>query len=358
MKKLNLAIIGQGRSGKDIHGVYYNSERNKYYNVKYVVDMDEFRRGVAEKIYPGCQTFASYQELFDKKDIDLVVNSTYSEMHYPITKDLLSHGFNVLVEKPFARNQFECEDLIKTAKDNGVLLAVFQNTFFAPYYLHVLKLLQEQKFGKVEQISIRFNNFARRWDWQTLQCKLAGNVYNTGPHPIGLALGFLGFDDGAKVVYSKLANTTLSSGDSDDYAKILIEAPNKPLIDLEINSTDAFSAYNIKIQSEKGTFKCTPRKYEWKYIIDGENEPRPLIRESLKDADGNPIYCGENKIVHEETGEYKETAFDAGTAGIYEEVYYALTEGKPLTVSAEKVTKIVGVMEMVHAQNPLPVKYN
>lgn len=29
-KKLNLAIIGQGRSGKDIHGAYYISERNKY----------------------------------------------------------------------------------------------------------------------------------------------------------------------------------------------------------------------------------------------------------------------------------------------------------------------------------------
>ena len=43
MKKLNLAIIGQGRSGKDIHGKYYVSEKNVYYNVKYVVDADEYR---------------------------------------------------------------------------------------------------------------------------------------------------------------------------------------------------------------------------------------------------------------------------------------------------------------------------
>ena len=44
MKKLNIAIIGQGRSGKDIHGKYLISERNTYYTVKYVVDMDPFRR--------------------------------------------------------------------------------------------------------------------------------------------------------------------------------------------------------------------------------------------------------------------------------------------------------------------------
>ena len=103
MKKLNLAIIGQGRSGKDIHGLYLRGEKNVYYNVKYVVDADEYRRGVAEQIYPGCKTFADYRELFDLDDVDIVVNASYSEYHYPITEDLLNHGFNVLVEKPFAR---------------------------------------------------------------------------------------------------------------------------------------------------------------------------------------------------------------------------------------------------------------
>ena len=82
MKKLNIAIIGQGRSGKDIHGVYYLSERNVYYNVKYVVDYDERRRRISEERYPGCVTFADYRELLDKKDIDLVVNASFSDDHF------------------------------------------------------------------------------------------------------------------------------------------------------------------------------------------------------------------------------------------------------------------------------------
>ena len=105
MKKLNLAIIGQGRSGRDIHGVYCRSERNLYYNVKYVVDADERRRNQAKDLYPGCETFADYRELFDK-DVDLVVNASFSDMHFAITKDLLEHKKNVMVEKPFARNRF------------------------------------------------------------------------------------------------------------------------------------------------------------------------------------------------------------------------------------------------------------
>ena len=95
MKRLNLAIIGQGRSGRDIHGVYCRSERNAYYNVKYIVDFDERRRNQAKDLYPGCETFSDYKELFNKEDIDLVVNASFSHMHFEITKELLEHRKNV-----------------------------------------------------------------------------------------------------------------------------------------------------------------------------------------------------------------------------------------------------------------------
>ena len=37
MKKLNVAILGQGRSGRNIHGAYFLSDANEHYTVKYVV---------------------------------------------------------------------------------------------------------------------------------------------------------------------------------------------------------------------------------------------------------------------------------------------------------------------------------
>ena len=355
-KKLNLAIIGQGRSGKHIHGGYYRSERNEFYNVKYVVDFDEKRREKAEAMFPGCVTFADYRELFNCDDIDLVVNASYSEMHYEITKALLEHGKNVLTEKPFARNRYECDVLMATAKKNGVLLAVFQNTQVAPFYLHTQKLIKDGTLGDVKQISIRYNGLARRWDWQTLQKKLAGSVYNTGPHPIAMALGYLDFDRDYKVIYSKL-DTALTSGDSDDYAKILLSAPGKPLIDIEINSTDCFTDYNVKIQGSRGCMKCTPDKYSLKYIVDGENPERPVIEKSLENEEGEPIYCSEQLIKHEEEGTYDGTAFDVGTAEIYKSIYYTITEGAPLVVLPEQSAMAIEVIEIAHANSPLPLKY-
>lgn len=356
MRKLNLAIIGQGRSGKSIHGEYYISSRNQYFNVKYVVDADAIRRNISLDRYPGCTVFADYHELYNLEDIDLVVNATYSEMHYSVTKDLLQHGFNVLVEKPFARNRYECDELINLAQAKGVVLAVFQQTFLAPFYLFAKELADSGKLGDILQVSVRYNNLSRRWDWQTLQKKCAGGAYNTGPHPVGIALGLMDFDENIRIAYSKLA-TALTSGDGDDYAKIILSCPGKPVSDIEINATDAYTDYNLKLQGTRGTFKCTPTAYEMTYIVDGENPDRPVQETFLEDENHNPIYCSEALIKHTEKGTFDGTAFDIGTASLYEQLYFAITEAKPMTVTPEMAAQVINVIETVHAQNPLPVKF-
>ena len=356
MKKLNIAVIGQGRSGKDIHGLYLRSEKNVYYNVKYVVDKDEYRRSVAEEIYPGCKTFASHTDLYALSDVDLVVNSTYSEDHFSVTKDLLDHGFNVLVEKPFARTRYECDTLIALAKEKGLTLAVFQQSNTAPIHTFAHEVISSGKLGEIKQISIRYNGFARRWDWQTLQRKVAGGLYNTGPHPVALGLGLIDFDPNYKVVYSKL-DRLLTSGDSDDYAKLIIEAPGKPVVDIEVTSADAYCDYNLKLIGTRGTYKSTTLKYRMTYIVDGENPERPVIDTFLEDENRNPAYCRENLIKHTEEGDFIGDAFTVGTPALYEELYFKLTEGRPMSVTAEMAAEVISVIETAHAGNPMSVKF-
>lgn len=355
MKQLKLAIIGQGRSGRDIHGVFLKSAANQYWKVSYVVEYDAERRAKAEKEYQGCIALSDYTELFDK-EVDLVVNASYSEMHFEITKALLEHGKNVLVEKPLARNRYECEMLERTAKEKGVILAPFQNTTRAPYCQHLREIVNSGILGEIQQVSLRFNGYSRRWDWQTMQRKLGGNLYNMGPHAVGLAMEALGYESEVKVVYSKLA-LAHTSGDAEDYVKFLLTAEKKPLVDVEINSTDAYATYNVKIQGSRGAFKGTTSEYEYKYYTDNENPPKPLIEQSLQKENGDPDYCAETLIWHEQKGKYEGTAFDVGTKNIYEDIYFAITEGRALAVTPAMAKKIVTVMEQVHAINPLEMKY-
>lgn len=356
MKKLNMAIIGQGRSGRDIHGKYLISEDNEMYNVVAVVELDPERRQRALEEYPSCKVYEDYTELFALSGIDLVLNASYSEMHYDITKDLLLHGFNVLVEKPMARSYYECCDLIKTANDKGVTLAVFQQSFYTPYFEFTKEVVNSGKLGNILSVDIAFNGFARRWDWQTLQCKMAGCTYNTGPHPIGFAMDFLDFSPEAHVVYSKMHNA-LASGDAEDWTRMVLSAPGKPMVEVQICPTDAFSDYNIKIQGSRGTYQCTTNDYKLKYIVDSENPKQPVIFESLKNDDGTPAYCAEELVSHEESGELTYGAFGSAVTKFYAKLYDKIAKDIPLEITPEMAADIIRVTEEAHAQNPMPVKF-
>ena len=133
MKKLNVAIIGQGRSGRDIHGAFFRSDMNDKFNVVAVVDALPERRERAAREY-GCPVYADYKELFGIDGIDLVVNSTFSYMHTPISIDLLEHGFNVVCEKPFAKHYEDGCRVIKAAKKSGKM---FTDCVCIPEYCRI-----------------------------------------------------------------------------------------------------------------------------------------------------------------------------------------------------------------------------
>ena len=356
MEKLKIAIIGQGRSGRDIHGAFFKTEENVFCQVVAVVEADEQRRLRAAEEYPGCRVYSDYRELFACDDLDLVVNSSFSDMHYSITKDLLEHGLNTIVEKPMARNYYECCQMIAAAEKSGALLAVFQQSFLAPYYRKFKEIVASGKLGDIKQVSLHWNGFSRRWDWQTLQCRMGGSVYNTGPHPLGFALDILDFSPDARVAFSKL-DLAMTSGDAEDYAKIIMTAPGKPVVDLEISSADAYANYNILAQGSKGTLKCTTISMDLKYYIPEESPDHPVQYETLRTAEGCPSYCADDKVTYEEHYDFKGTAFDSATRDFYEMVYQKLKFGTPMSVTPEMAARIVNVIETVHAQNPLPVKY-
>ena len=357
MKKLNIAIIGQGRSGRDIHGRHLKSPANEHFTVKYVVEADAERRVRAEAEYPGCRALTDYRELFELKDVDLVVNASYSYDHYPVSRDLVDHGFNVLCEKPMCRTRAEADDIIALAKERGVMLAVFQQSFFAPFVKKAYEVMHSGIIGEVKQINLRYNGFSRRWDWQTVQKCCAGGTYNTGPHPIGLALGFLDFDPEAKLAFSRLG-TAMTSGDGDDCAKLILTAPGRPLVDVEINSNDPYATYTLKMTGTRGAYMCnTGTWYKMKYYTDEENPAHEVIFESLKTPEGLPTYCREQLVTHEEEGSFEGNAFDIGTAKLYANLYGVLNGTEELIITPEMGREIVGICEDAYKETPLPVLF-
>lgn len=354
MKKLRVAIIGYGRSGQMIHGAFFASDSNDKYEVAVVVDELEVRRNQAKERH-NCEVFADYHEILDRKDIDLVVNATYSYQHYPVALDFLKHGFNVVTEKPFAVHADDCQAMIDAAKESGVMLCVFQQSHFAPYYRRIREILDSGILGRIAAVKLQFSGFARRWDWQCLQSFGGGCLRNTGPHPFEQALDILDSDEMPQIA-SRL-DLVNSYGDAEDFCKVLMLMPGKPVIDVEISSCNAYADFTYNIQGEYGSLKATTSSIDYKYYVPAEAEPRVLIRESLQDAAGGPRYCGDTlpwKCEHEDlTG----TAFDAAVLAYYNNIYDHLTSGAELVIKPAKIKQMIAVMEEIHRQNPLPVKY-
>ena len=112
MTQLRIGIIGQGRSGRNIHAEYLKTVPEKF-KIVAVSDYLADRCQRARDEY-GCEAYQDYREMINNKDLklDLVVNSTFSDLHAPISKEIMEAGLNVLSEKPFAQTADPVKELI------------------------------------------------------------------------------------------------------------------------------------------------------------------------------------------------------------------------------------------------------
>ena len=348
MKVLRVGIIGQGRSGRNIHAEYL-AKVPEQFKVVAVADPLQDRCQRAEQEM-GCDSYVDYRELLQRDDLDFVVNATPSYLHVPISQEVLSAGFNVLCEKPLARYASEVDELIELSKSTGRLLAIYQQSRFAPYYQQVKKVIDSGVLGRVVMVKIAFNGFSRRYDWQTLQEYYGGSLLNTGPHPMDQALGLCG-REGMPEVWCQMDRVN-TCGDAEDHVKILLYGQGMPTIDLEISSCSGYSLYTYQVYGSQGGLSGNMSHIDWKYFKPEEAPEQQLIREPLP----GPSYCKDELTWYEESWDVpKEQSdlFNSMAAQFYRNLHDAISNGAPLVVTPEHVRQQIAVIEECHRQNPL-----
>jgi scyllo-inositol 2-dehydrogenase (NADP+) len=351
-KQINVAIIGQGRSGRDIHADAL-IRLPELYKIVAVSDQLEERRIKAEREF-GCDAVADYKELFDRGDVDLIVNSTPSNLHVPVSLECLERGFNVLCEKPLAGRAADVDRLMEASRASRKTIAVFQQSRYSPAFVKIRDIIASGQIGRVVQASFTTSGFSRRWDWQTLQEKNGGNLLNNGSHPLDQALQLFGTDTMPNV--NCRMNQANSFGDAEDYVKLLLYGEGKPVIDLEISSCDSFPKPAFQVQGTQGGISGSVNRLDWKYFVPDEAPLQQLIVEPLSRADGNPAYCREELVWHEESWEASEEEaqrmYPYMAVQYYRMLYRSLTEGSPLEITLPEVRQQIAVIEECFLQNP------
>jgi predicted dehydrogenase len=348
MTILRVAILGQGRSGRDIHGAHLSKDTERY-RIVAVVDPLEERRARATAEY-GCETYADHRSLFEREDVDLVVNAAPSRFHVPLTHELLEKGFNVLCDKPVASRVADVDRLITAAQSSGKLLAIFQQSRYSPPFRQIKQVIDSGVLGDIVQINIAYSGFSRRYDWQTLRSEMGGNLLNTGPHPVDQDLQLFGTDLMPEVTC--FMRHTVSYGDAEDHVLLILSGTGRPLIHVEISSCCKYTGPTYNVYGTRGGLVGDARRLEWQHYDPATAPPLQLITTPIQKPDGTPAYCSDNLEWHKEEwiAPKGPGLFETMSAAYYAMLHRHMTEGAPLEITPQQVRQQIAVIEEAHRQ--------
>ena len=343
---VRIAIIGQGRSGRNIHGLTLSNMPKKFAIVA-VSDQLPERRERAEEEY-GCRTYATPARLLQQTDIDLIVNASPSKLHVPLSLKALQAGFHVLCEKPLARSTVEADKVMRAATKTGKVMAVFQNRRYSAEFRQVQKVVKAGVLGRLVMIKVAINGFSRRWDWQTMRKHYGGSLLNTGPHALDQALQLL--DSGGMPKVTCTMDRANTFGDAEDHVKILLQARDRPTVDIEISSCSAFPQATLDLYGTRGGLRQDREGLRWRYLK--RRQPKRALTEApIENVSGIPEYCREELQWEERTWRPPQ-ATKSPEVQYYDMLHKTLTAGAPLEITLEQVRQQVAVMEECHRQNP------
>ena len=275
MKKLKLGIIGCGRIAdshlravlvnyRDIEAVALcdvvggKAAKEK---LGYQIEINEkdiplnFRKIIhPEKI----KVYYDYRIMLRQEDIDICAICTESGYHAEIALYCLNHGKHVIVEKPMAMSIKDADEMIKTAKENNLKLAVCHQNRFNRTIQKLRQAVDEGRFGRIfagtaKILWNRNKEYYDKADWRGTWKLDGGCLINQCTHNIDLLQWMIGSE--IKTVYGEFSNYMHPYIETEDYGSIIIRFKNGAIGNVEgtVNVYPHNLEETLTILGEKGT---------------------------------------------------------------------------------------------------------
>ncbi len=236
---LHVGIIGFGRIGND-HAAWLSQCKNARPVVVY--DPTPQRRTLAES--HGLRTADSLDGICGDANVDAVLISTPTAMHFEHASAALSAGKHVMVEKPITLDYEHSKRLADQARAADKVLSVFQNRRWDIDYLSVQSAINSGIFGKVINIESRLGQWSScvgpaareyRPNWRNEASFGGGGLYDWGSHFIDQIWQLI-LPAKPQRVFAQLRGNIWTT-DCDDFARICIDFDNGAVAMVEINTT-------------------------------------------------------------------------------------------------------------------------
>jgi len=160
MDKIKVAIVGTGFIGP-AHIEAIRRIPNVEVDALCEVTLELAKEKATLLGIPNAYTF---EDMLKKAEIDVVHICTPNFLHFPQAKAVLEAGKHVICEKPLATKIEEAEELVKLAKEKGLVNAVHFNLRYYPM-VRQMKALREK--GELGDIYTVMGSYLQ--DWLILQ---------------------------------------------------------------------------------------------------------------------------------------------------------------------------------------------
>lgn len=127
----------------------------------------------------------SFDDVLNKTDIDGVVLAVPAPLHANMAIAAMNSGKHVYVEKPLAMNKGEAEDMIASAKTNGVQLMVGHLLQYHPCFITLLNLVESGELGTISYIYSNRLSFGKVRSEENV-------IWSFAPHDISMVLSLAG----------------------------------------------------------------------------------------------------------------------------------------------------------------------
>ena len=178
---INIAVVGAGAWGKN-HIRVFSEIPNVH--LKYVCDSDPSRLTKLQKSYSQPKMVENLSPILQDPEIKGIVVASSAISHFPLAKESLLAGKDVLVEKPMALNVKDADELVRIAEEKSRILMVGHLLIYHPVVDRLKEMIASEELGRIHYIyTQRVNLGVIRQDENAL--------WSFAPHDLSVILELL-----------------------------------------------------------------------------------------------------------------------------------------------------------------------
>ncbi|MDR1993348.1 MAG: Gfo/Idh/MocA family oxidoreductase [Nitrososphaerota archaeon] len=303
MTKLGVAVIGTGQWGKN-HARIYNELSST--ELVAVCDVNMQRAKAMAELY-GAKAYSDSAEMLRDKSIEAVNVCTWSTILFQEALNALNAGKHVLVEKPLAATLQQAEQLVKTAKANGLHLTVGFLMRFIPGLQQIREAVENKQIGELVCAT------AKRVSQWPERIGDVGVVKDTAIHDIDV-MNFI-FNQQPLSVYANMGSMKIQK--FEDYAQIMLTYEGGRTAFIEANWLTPYKTRSLTVTGSDAIMRLDYMTQD--FWIEQKTEtiqPRLSFQEPLRAELQHFVSCITEKKTPLVTGEDGVKALKVAAAAI------------------------------------------